>query len=148
MAKDDTLLTCTLQLAPAGHGAIGLAFLLANPGTEAVAVEYFQPFIDFELAVEAADGPIPVVQPAYESGAGPVAVTIAGGATARIETPIRLHFDPHIAPSGGDVPAVWTLRHAPVPVRVTVTLHLSGARVAPAEAAFDPQEPKSRAHGA
>lgn len=132
-------LACTLQLVPAGGREIGLAFELRNPGARAVTAQYFNPFLDFALTAHADDGEIPIVQPGYDTGQQPIAVTIPAGESIRIETPIRLRFDPDVPPSGGNVPTVWTLQHTPVPVLLRATLSLEGVTVGPCEARWVPK---------
>jgi hypothetical protein len=131
-------LACTLQLLPTGGSEIALAFEVRNAGGRPVTARYFRPYLDFELTATAADGPVPIVQPIHDTGLYPVEVTIEPGKTAHIETPIRLRFDPDVPPSGGDVPTVWTLRHAPVPVVLRAILRLDGATVGPCEAKWQP----------
>ena len=135
---DDAELTCELRVTPTAAGDIGLAFDVRNPGAEAVTVRYFRPFTGFELAVEAEDGPVAVIQPAYDTPVRPHSATIAPGAGIHIDTPIHLRFDPDAPPSGGDAPTRWSLAHAPAPVRLRATLQLMGVAVAPCEARFDP----------
>ncbi|HMA33938.1 MAG TPA: hypothetical protein VKY74_05595 [Chloroflexia bacterium] len=134
----DAELTCALHLTPTVDGDIGLAFAVRNPGTQPVEIQFYRPFSSFDLAVQADDGALPVIQPAYNVAVRPHTATIAPGAALRIETPIQLRFDPQVPPSGGDVPTRWSLPHLPVAVRVRATLRLSGASIAPCEARFDP----------
>ena len=131
-----TDLTCELSLTRQADGDIGLAFDVLNPGDEPAGISFFRPFLGFELAVHADDGPVPVVQPAYSVGVAPAALTLRPGASTRIETPVRLRFEPDAPP--GDEPTRWSLRHEPVPVRVEATLMLNGQSVGPCEARFEP----------
>lgn len=138
----ETMLTCAVQLQALSEGEIGLAFELRNPGRQSVQLSYFQPFADFDLVAEAADGPVTVVQPAYDTGVSPVDVAVASGQSVRIATPIRLRFDSQVSPAGGDVPTRWSLQHAPAPLTLRFTLHLQGAEVAPCETRLDPKRLK------
>jgi hypothetical protein len=140
----NTDLKCELDLTPAAGGDITLAFQVQNPTRHSVEIHFFRPFVGFELTVKAADGPIPLIQPAYDVPVQPQTLTLAPGATTRIDTPIHLRFDPQVPPSGGDVPTRWSLAHAPVPIQVQATLQLTGAEVAPCEARFDPHPTKHR----
>jgi hypothetical protein len=141
--KVDTMaLNCTALLSARSDGEIGLAFELRNPGVQPVKLTYFQPYIQFDLVAEAADGQVPIVQPAYDTGVRPVNLTLDGGQTARIETPIYLRFDPNVAPSGGDQPKRWSLRHAPAQLTLRFTLRLNGAEVAPCEVRLNPSQLK------
>ncbi len=110
---DQPALTCEIEAAPAGNGEVALAFLLANPGDGSVTVDYMAPFLDFELRVFAADGEVRIVQPIYDTGIAPAALTIGAGETARLPTPIRLRFGPASESAADDVPTVWTLDRAP-----------------------------------
>lgn len=139
MKVNGAMLTCTLELTPIGPGGTGLAFLVTNPSQAPVEVHYFIPFIEFELSVETGGVQIPLIQPAYDTGVQPVRRVIAQGETIRIETPIKLVFDPDAPPYGGVIPTHWVLKHAPVPVDLTVTLQLGGAVAAPCQAHWDPQ---------
>jgi hypothetical protein len=131
-------LTCELDLIPR-QSEVGLGFNLQNVADKPITFRYFMPFADFELkAFTDEDQPIPIIQPAYDTGVQPVSVTVAAGETIRIETPIRLQFDPNMAPAGGDDPTLWTLQHAPTPVRLQVTMHLGELEVAPCETRWEP----------
>jgi len=131
-------LACSLHLSPAGAGETGLAFELRNTGDRPVTVQYFRPYVAFDLTARTDGTEIAIVQPAYDTGLQPVTVTIPAGESARIETPIRLRFDPDVPPSGGDVPTRWTLQHDPVPVVLRATPHLEGAPVGLCEARWVP----------
>lgn len=139
---DNTTLTCTLELAPAGAGEVGLAFQVRNPGRQRVTLAYYQPYLDFDLTADGPDGRIPVLQPPYDVMAIPATLAIDPGKTARLETPFHLRFDPHVDASGGEVPTIWTIWHEPVPVRLRATLRFDGATVAPCELDFDPRRRK------
>jgi len=134
------VLTCVLEIIPINPVEVGLAFLVSNPGNRPVEVHYLTPFIQFELSAKANRRKIPLIQPAYDTGAQLVRRVIAPGETIRIETPIKLVFDPQVPPSGGDIPTRWTLKQMPVSVDLSVTLRLGGASVAPCQASWV-QEP-------
>jgi hypothetical protein len=131
-------LMCELDLTPRQSEA-GMGFKLQNIADSPITVQYFMPFADFELRAFTDEGqPIPVIQPAYDTGVQPVSVTLAAGETIRLETPIRLQFDPNMAPSGGDDPTLWTLQHAPTPVRLQVTMQFGDLELAPCETRWEP----------
>jgi len=132
------VLTCTLELRQAGSGVAGLEFVLRNTGQCPTVVRYFQPFVDFDLIADAPDGPVRVVQPALEISLRPVTLTIEPGEETAIQSPIRLGFDPDVPPSGGTDATRWSLVRNPSPVRLTVTLRVSGADLPPCETLFDP----------
>jgi hypothetical protein len=136
--RDVPGLRCELSLAPQTDGDIGVAFDVSNAGAEPVEIGFIHPFLGFELAVDSDDGPIPVVQPAYSVAGRAQTLTIAPGATERIETPVRLRFDPQVPPSGGDEPTRWSLAHEPVPVRLEATLRLDGRSLGPCRGRLDP----------
>ena len=130
-----------LLLLPDGAEGVGLCFVLVNPGTDPVTISYAQPFVAFSLHAEAEDGRVEVVQPAFSSGVRLRTETIEPAATVTINSPIRLVFDPHVAPHGGEVGTRWTLAHEPTRVRLTVTVQVDGATVPPCTAWWDPAEP-------
>lgn len=136
---NDTPLACKLETPAVNSDQFALTFDVSNPGPRPAAVEYFEPYAEFDLKVYADDGEVPLIQPAYDSQVRPVRVTIAPGETVRISTPIRLRFDTRERPSGGEDPTLWTLRHAPAPVRLRATMTLRGAMVAPCETHLVPQ---------
>lgn len=138
---ENGMLHCHLVLTPGAGDETAIAFDVRNPGRQAVTIHYFEPYIDFDLTARAADGPVSVVQPGYDTRARPATLTLDPGQTARIRTPFRLRFDPSVAPSGGEVPTVLTLRHAPARVRLVATMRLEGATPAPCEVEFDPAQP-------
>jgi hypothetical protein len=131
--------TCDLELIPdATDHEIGLAFLVRNPGDSPLELRYFVPFIGFDLTVTADDGPVQVIQPAYDTGVQPRTESIRGGGAARLETPIKLRFDPQVGPAGGDIPTIWSMRHAPTPITVRVTLRFQNLVIGPCERRFIP----------
>jgi len=133
--------TCDLELTPdAANREIGMAFQVHNPGDSPIELRYFVPFIGFELTVTADDGPVQVVQPMYDTGVQARVVSIPGGGAARVETPIRLRFDPQIGPAGGDIPTIWTMRHAPTPITIRATLRFPNLAIGPCERRFNPAE--------
>jgi hypothetical protein len=136
---EEPTLACQLELHPVNSEEFALKFSVSNPSTRPAAVGYFEPYLDFDLKAYADDGEVPLIQPAYDGGVRPVKATIAPGETLRIETTIRLRFDPDVGPSGGNVPTLWTLRHAPAPVRLRATMRLGGAAVAPCETRLVPR---------
>ena len=138
MMTNSEMLICELEILLRDQGEAGLAFYLTNPADIEVTVKYFTPFIGFELSAFANGQVITLVQPAYETGVLPVQHTLAPGETMRIDTPIRLAFDPDVLPSGGDVPTRWTLKHTPTAVDLVVTLRLGGAIVVPGQGRWEP----------
>src|SRR5690242_18178515 len=94
-------LECGLELRPAPDGEIALAFEVRNPGDQPVEMRVFRPFFNFELTVQAEDGPVPVIQPPFNVRVQPETITVAPGETLRLATPIQLRFDTHVPPSGG-----------------------------------------------
>jgi hypothetical protein len=116
-------LSCALVLTPIGD-AVAIAFRIGNPSERPVSLQHPIPFLNFELRAESDDGPIPIVQAAYDTGIAPREQVIPPHGEVRIDTPIRLRFDPNIAPSGGNDRRQWTLVAAPVPVRITARVRL------------------------
>lgn len=141
MDSANAMLTCELELIAISNGEVGLVFKVSSPGQQPVTVNYFEPFIDFDLSVWSGEEPVRVSQPAYDAPAEPQTVTIAPGETVQIDTPINLRF----AEAGGSPvasePTVWTLEHEPAPVRLRVLLRLEGADVAACTALYDPTQP-------
>lgn len=136
--KDSTL-ACKLEASPINAEKFALSFSVSNSSPQPAAVEYFEPYLDFDLKAYADGGEVQLIQPAYDVGVRPVKATIAPGETLRIETTIRLRFDPDVGPSGGDDPTLWTLRHVPAPVLLRAAMRLGGATVAPCETRLVPR---------
>jgi hypothetical protein len=135
----DTNLSCALALTPLPDGDIGLTFHIRNAGRELARISYYEPFTDFDLAVEATDGAVPLVQPHYDIPVRPVTRTLGVGQIVQLNTPIRLRFDPTVPPSGGTVSTRWSLRHAPAAVTIRATVRVNGATIAPCETRYDPE---------
>jgi len=135
-------LTCSLEPTSAGPGRHGLRFGIRNHGSTPVTLTWWEPFLGFDLTASAADGTVPIVRPIFDTGAQPVSTQLAPDEDRWLETPIQLAFDPDVPPSGGPDPTVWTLVHQPVPVELSVVVHLpsgelrSVARLDPTSAGF------------
>lgn len=119
-------LTCSLEPTPAGPDRHGLRFGLQNRGSAPITLTWWEPFVDFDLTATAADGSVSIVRPIFDTGVQPVSAHLAPGEELWLETPIQLAFDPEVPPSGGSDPVVWTLVRQPVPVELSVVVHLSG----------------------
>src|SRR5262249_27829561 len=65
------------RLRIAGGRGAGPAFSLRNPCEPPIPVRHFAPYLDFDLAAQAGDGDVPIVQSHDDVGAQPVAATIA-----------------------------------------------------------------------
>jgi hypothetical protein len=136
------MLTCEVELMTISGGGrgteIGLVFHVHNPGKQPAMVNYFKPFIRFDLSVWVGEEPMRVSQPAYDVPAQPQSITIAPGESVRIDTPIRLRFAGGGHSLHSHQPTVWTLEHPPAPILLRVQLHLEGAGVTPCETRYDP----------
>lgn len=125
----------TLEATALPRGLIALAFEVANLGDEAVRVELFEPFLNFELHAFAAGTPIAVAIPGMSVPLRPIEHRIGQGETLRLVPPVILKFDP----SGRtDDPFVWPLVAELQPVEIEATLTLQGVRVGPCRASVIP----------
>jgi hypothetical protein len=130
--------TATLELAPMGDDW-SVAFTLRNPSDKPIEATVHEPFLSFTLTVLAVDSrALELVQPALDVPVHPVALNLLPDEMKRLGTPIRLHFDPRAAPTGGDDPFVWSIVSERVPVVVKARLTIDGiapidtqARVSP-----------------
>ncbi len=137
---EDHGLACALEATLTADDEVAIAFTLLNHGHKPVEIRHFVPFLDFELTAWIDDSEVPLVQPALEAGLHPVTVTVGPGETVRVATPIRLRYDPHVGPSGGELPTRWTLRHLPAPTLLRASVRIGGATVGPCEVLFDPRQ--------
>lgn len=120
------MVTTTLDLVPDGQ-SWGLAFSLSNNTSRDLTTHILEPFLQYEIEVVTRDGSkLPIAQPAFNVQGQPRSLVLPSGATVKIETPIRLRFDPGAPPSGGHDPMVWSIRSPQQPVRVQATLELPG----------------------
>jgi hypothetical protein len=104
-----------------------LAFSLRNDGPRELTTQIIEPFLQYEIAVATPGGSrLSVAQPAFNVAGRPRALVLPAGSTVRLDTPIRLRFDPAAPPSGGSDAMVWSIRSPKQPVRVQVTLDLPG----------------------
>jgi hypothetical protein len=134
----DNMLTCALVASANPDGTISLAFNLTNPGSQPIRIQYFEPFVTFDLTLRTPDGPAELIQPGLDLGLQPVQKTIAPGQSLQISTPVGLRFDPSIGPAGGDDPLIWSIRHTPAPLTIEATLRLSEVNIAPCTTTFSP----------
>jgi hypothetical protein len=122
----DRMVTTTLELTPDGAGW-SLAFALKNTTTHEVQGQILEPFASFELEVATPAGEkLSLVQPAFNVPGRLRPLVLAPGASARVETPFRLRFDPAVAPSGGSDAMVWSIRSAKVPVQLRASFEVPG----------------------
>ncbi len=134
------MLTCALDLSPAGGHLVRIAFRLRNTGSAPVEVVRMEPFADFTLSVSTPERELPVVEPGYNIGVHTVASTLAPGGELTLLTPFRIGFDPAVAPSGGPDPTRWSIVHPATPVRLTARVRLGGRELPQCEAVLDPGE--------
>ena len=85
------------------------------------------------LTAECADGPIRIVQPAWDHQVQRRSTTLAPGETARFTTPIHLRFarDGEEERAIDQDPTEWLMRHAPVSLTLSATLTFGELRVGP-----------------
>lgn len=135
---ETAMVSTSLQLAPNGP-SWSLAFVLENTTAGEFRGQLYEPFVGFKLEVTSATGErLVLVEPSLDMPVRPRLLVLAPGAKERLQTPIRLRFDPAVPPSGGDDPRLWTIRSAPVPVRLRATLEITGMPLQVADATLDP----------
>lgn len=120
------MISTAVDLVPDGEGW-ALRFVLRNSSSRELSAEIIEPFLQFELEVTARDGArLSLAQPAFDMQGRPRTLRLPAGGRVQLETPIRLRFDPAVAPSGGGDPMVWSIRAPRQPVRLRATFELSG----------------------
>jgi hypothetical protein len=99
-----------------------LTFQLQNRGAEAVNVELFEPFLQFEILAEDENGAVEVHQPALDIPVNSTSLTVPAGGTASLQTPVRLRLRDDADP--GSDGFVWTVQRAAGEVALGVHLTL------------------------
>src|SRR5262249_34380609 len=131
-------ITCRVELLPLrDEPSAFIAFYLENQSPEPVVVHYFRPFVSFDVEASIKGRSIEIVTPALDIGVEPVSVALASGGTLRLDTPIRLVFNPRPGDSQEASPFEWCIAHEPTAVRLRFTLHIDPAVAGPCEATFE-----------
>lgn len=133
----DQALVCSLEAIATADEKIALSFNLENLSNHAITLHYFEPFVQFRLTVDADDGRVEIVQPAYDTGLRRMTLTLETSENAQLQTPIQLVFNPDVEPAGGNIPTLWTLRHVSAPVVLRALVQLDGVPEMVCEAHFD-----------
>ena len=120
------MVSTSLELVPVGDGW-AVAFSLNNTTSHEVSGQIVEPFLGYQLEVATPDGTkLSIAQPAFNVIGRPRTLVLAAGATVRLETPIRLRFDPSVPPSGGPDRMVWSIRAPKQRVEVKATFEIPG----------------------
>lgn len=122
---------CRALLTPAADGELGVRFALSNPTSEPIALDTYQPFLQFRVRATAGGAELPVAQPTLDLPVQPVTLTVPAGGSLELVTPVRLRFQAQGVASQDRF--VWSIAHAPEGVQLTFTLDLP----APFDRPFD-----------
>lgn len=131
-------LACMLEILPIPADQWSLRFRLQNRGANPVQLDYFAPFISFDLSAVCNQDPISIRQPALNVAGQPTRLSVPSGQERTLMTPIQICFDPGLAPASKDDPFLWSLCHAPAAVTLRAVLTLNDHRLPPCETFLDP----------
>src|SRR5690348_2817460 len=100
-------MTVRATATPLGDDLFALHFDLINDGSDEVEVPAYEPFMEFSVHATADGTPVPVQQPALDTGVRVMTIHVHGHGSTRLDTPIRLRI-------GADAEAgtdgfVWTI---------------------------------------
>jgi hypothetical protein len=113
---------CRAFLTPAADGEFGVRFALSNPTSEPIALDTYQPFLQFRVRATAGGTNLAVTQPALDLPVQPVTLNVPAGGSLELVTPVRLRFQAQGAASQDRF--VWSIAHGPKGVQLTFTLDL------------------------
>jgi hypothetical protein len=117
-------LACAIHLDPEPEGDLRVSFSIVNRGGEPAELQWFQPFVTFELEAEIGGEPVRVITGPFDGGIQPQQDVLAAGEERRIVTPITLAFDPGpVAPYAGP-PSRWRIAHEPADTTLRATVRL------------------------
>lgn len=99
-----------------GGDLYALRLELANPGSEPLVVETYEPFLAFSI------GGATVHRPALDIPVNPTTLEVAPGGTLSLAPPVQLRIAAGADP--GDDGFVWTIPADPAGIALTLTLEL------------------------
>jgi hypothetical protein len=112
---------CRAVLTAASDGEYSVRFTLSNPTARPIALESYEPFLQFRVRATAGGRDLAVAQPALDIPLQPTTITVPAAGSVDLVTPIRLRLRPG-APSAERF--VWSIAHDPRGVELTFTLDL------------------------
>jgi hypothetical protein len=110
---------CRAILTPGADAEYSVRFELTNPTPRPIALDLFEPFMQFRVRAAADGAALTVAQPPLDIPINPTTVTVPAAGTLVLASPVRLRFG---APSRDGF--VWSIGHAPAGVELTFTLEL------------------------
>ena len=114
--------SCRAVLTPGSHGEYSLRFTLSNPTPRPIALDGYEPFLQFHVRAVAGGAVLAVEQPALDIPVQPITITVPASGSVELITPIRLRFRVGDGPSAERF--VWSIAHDPAGVELSFTLEL------------------------
>lgn len=105
-----TVSSATATALPLGEDRYALSFELHNSAAVAVHVTAYEPFLQFEVLADSEGGAVPVHQPPLDIGVRQVTISVPGGGSTVLQTPVRLRVQEG-ADAGWDG-LLWTVPRA------------------------------------
>ena len=113
---------CRAVLTPASDGEYGVRFELSNPTGHAIALDTYEPFLQFQVRATANGAALAVDQPALDIPVQPKTVMVPAAGTIELVTPVRLRLRAGAPPAQDRF--VWSIAHEFAGVQLIFTLEL------------------------
>lgn len=113
---------CRAVLTPASDGEYSIRFELSNPTGHAIALDTYEPFLQFHLRAAANGAALAVDQPALDIPVQPKTLAVPPAGTVELVTPVRLRLRAGVPPAQNRF--VWSIAHEPRGVQLTFSLDL------------------------
>jgi hypothetical protein len=113
---------CRAVLTPASDGEYGVRFELSNPTGHAIALDTYEPFLQFQVRAATNGAALAVDQPALDIPVQPKTLTVPAAGTVELVTPVRLRLRAGVPPAQDRF--VWSIAHEPKGVQLTFSLDL------------------------
>jgi hypothetical protein len=110
---------CRAILISSADAEYGVRFELSNPTPRPIALDIYEPFMQFRVRAAADGSALAVVQPTLDIPINPTTMTVPAAGTLLLASPVRLRFG---APSRDGF--VWSIAHPPAGVELAFTLDL------------------------
>jgi hypothetical protein len=113
---------CRAVLTPASDGLYGIRFELSNPTGHAIALDTYEPFLQFQVRAAADGAALAVDQPALDIPVQLKTLMVPAAGTIELVTPVRLRLRADVPPAQDRF--LWSVPHEPKGVQLTFTLDL------------------------
>jgi len=113
---------CRAVLTPASDDEYSVRFELSNPTGHAIALDTYEPFLQFHVRAAANGAALAVDQPALDIPIQPKTLAVPAAGTVELVTPVRLRLRAGVPPAQDRF--VWSIAHDPKGVQLTFSLDL------------------------